>query len=119
MSKHTPAPWKIVQREVLEDGSVRPSHIKDNKDIVICYLEGAYSADLAVAEPTSFWNKDFKTSANARLIEVSPVLLEAASEVRKMMKTGASQASASYTPTSFYLWLAKLDLAIAKAEGTA
>lgn|SRR3990167_4285270 len=37
---HLAGPWKIVEREVLEDGSIYPAHVvTENGEYLICYLE--------------------------------------------------------------------------------
>lgn len=86
-SKHTPGDWLIVERELLEDGSVYPRHITGGaRDLTICFLEVPSIAELAAKNPDSFYASDNMAEsasdirsamANARLIAASPNLLKA------------------------------------------
>lgn len=38
--EHTPEPWRFIEREVMEDGSIYPRHILGgNNDLRVCMLE--------------------------------------------------------------------------------
>ena len=78
-TQHTPGPWKIVGREILEDGSVYPEHIIGGvTELQVCLLEASKSAHAYVYDPV--WSKRQKSpmsEANARLIAAAPDLLEA------------------------------------------
>ncbi|WP_261532570.1 hypothetical protein [Burkholderia multivorans] len=65
-----PAPWKIVDREVLEDGSVYPRHIVGGPfESEVCFLEGRATAELAIKDPDSVWGRP---NANGELICAAP-----------------------------------------------
>ncbi|CAG9225731.1 hypothetical protein [Burkholderia vietnamiensis] len=67
--KHTPGPWRIVEREVLEDGSVYPRHIIGGKrELQVCLLEGSETASLAIKEPDGIWGRN----GNGNLICAAP-----------------------------------------------
>jgi len=71
--KHTPGPWRIVEREVLEDGSVYPRHIVGgNADYQICLLESTVTAELAIRNPGECWGKN----SNIDLIAAAPDMAE-------------------------------------------
>jgi hypothetical protein len=76
-TQHTPGPWKIVDREILEDGSVYPEHIIGGiTDLQVCLLEASSSAHAYVYDPV--WSKRQKSQmseANARLIAAAPDLV--------------------------------------------
>jgi len=68
---HTPTvgPWKAVEREVLEDGGVYPSHVVGGPDeYLVCYLEAPSVATLAIKEPDSGWSRSKVNSPNTNLI---------------------------------------------------
>ncbi|MBR8475800.1 hypothetical protein [Burkholderia cenocepacia] len=57
--KHTPGPWRIIEREILEDGSVYPRHIVGgDRDTEVCMLEGSATAALAAREPHGIWGRN-------------------------------------------------------------
>lgn len=98
-TKHTPGPWKIVARQVMEDGSVYPAHIVGGPtELEICWLEGQAVADLAVEDP-EHWDKP---KVDGPLIAAAPELLEAAvafmegegncKEVRDMFRAAIAKA---------------------------
>lgn len=71
--KHIPAPWRFVEREVMEDGSVYPQHIVGGpNEIQVCILEGNSVAELAIKEK---WPSGKPRCAD--LILAAPDLLEA------------------------------------------
>lgn len=76
-TKHTPTPgpWKIARREVLEDGSIYPTHILGGpKDLQVCPLESSVVAELAVKNPSERWGI---SEADACLIAAAPDMLTA------------------------------------------
>ncbi|WP_155638648.1 hypothetical protein [Burkholderia cepacia] len=67
--KHTPGPWKVVEREVLEDGSVYPRHIVGGeRELEVCLLEGPAVAALALKEPNGIYGRN----GNGDLISAAP-----------------------------------------------
>jgi hypothetical protein len=73
MSKHTPGPWRVVEREVLEDGSVYPRHlIGGERDLQIVSLESMFVAEKISEAPNSFWKHSEQSEANSRLIAAAP-----------------------------------------------
>jgi len=70
--RHTPAPWRAVGPEILEDGSVYPPHIAGGaRALEICTFRRTTDA---MAESVT----DVRSaSANARLIAAAPDLLMA------------------------------------------
>lgn len=79
MNKYTPSPWKIVEREVMEeDCSVYPQHIVGGEsELLVVYLESSTVADIAIKKPGTFWDTSPTKEANACLIAAAPELLEA------------------------------------------
>jgi hypothetical protein len=70
--KSTPGPWRIVEREILEDGGVYPRHIVGgDADHQVCLLEGPATAELAIRNPGEFWGNN----PNCDLITAAPDML--------------------------------------------
>src|SRR5690606_18852872 len=82
---HTP-PWRIVEREVLEDGSVYPRHIADASGNCVAYLEASSVAALAIKEPGSLWDTSEAKETRARLIAAAPELLEALMQAQSLFQ---------------------------------
>lgn len=54
--KFTSRPWKLVRREVMEDGSVYPTHIVCGPEkFQVCILESSVIAKLAIDNPSKRW----------------------------------------------------------------
>lgn len=95
-TKWTPTPWIIVDREVLEDGSIYPAHIiGGSRSLEICRLESDECAELAVADPNGPYASDSmveadgdvrSAKANARLIAAAPTLDEAAGRAIEIIR---------------------------------
>lgn len=100
-----PAPWKIVEREVLEDGSVYPSHIVGGPfEAEVCFLEGSATAELAIKDPDSVWGRP---NANA-------ALLLAALDMAEVLEMLAAEADAGTVMIPSALRLT-IDAALIKA----
>ncbi|WP_176331555.1 hypothetical protein [Burkholderia vietnamiensis] len=70
--KHTPGPWRIVEREILEDGSVYPRHIVGGEeDHQVCLLESTVTAELAIRHPNECW----VNNQNGKLLIAAPDML--------------------------------------------
>lgn len=71
--KYIEGPWRFVEREVMEDGSVYPQHIVGGpQELQICLLEGPVVAEAAVKNN---WPAGKPRSAD--LLLAAPDLLEA------------------------------------------
>lgn len=106
--KHTPGPWKLVPREVLEDDSVYSTHIVGGpREIQVCLLESFDAAKRAHEHPEK---RSGIFDANARLIAAAPELLEAA-------QWAANYIDTIVDPNALKV-LASLREAIAKATGS-
>lgn len=104
--KFTTAPWKLVRREVMEDGSVYPTHIVSGpEEFQVCTLESSVIAKAAIDNPGERWGI---SDANARLICAAPELLEAC----QMLLVCMNLANWEGDPAA-----EKARLAIAKATG--
>ena len=69
--KHLKGPYRIVEREVMEDGSIFPRHIATVEgDYVICYLESPSMAALGYGRTPAEQERD-------RLLAACPELLAA------------------------------------------
>ena len=114
-SKHTPLPWKIVEREIMEDGSVYPKHIVGGiTEMQIALIESPAAAELFVNDPDWKHLRDSEMScANARLIAAAPELLEALKECLRC-GDGYANCEESYLPPSVR---DKARAAITKATG--
>ena len=79
MSKHTPGKWVVIQREVMEDGSVYPMHVVGGAaELQICLMESLTIARMRVDDPKMLDSFSASYSdANARLIAAAPDLLAA------------------------------------------
>ena len=80
MSKHTPKPWVVVDRQVLEDGSVYPKHIIGGvTELQVCLFETPNVAHAIVNDESwKYLGKSEMHEANAQLIAAAPELYEAA-----------------------------------------
>lgn len=66
---HTPTPWKIIGREVMEDGSVYPEHIIGGfHEFQICLMESISTAALSAENPDKYPALDAACRANAEFI---------------------------------------------------
>lgn len=94
MSKWTPGPWKIVQREVMEDGSVYPEHIVGGeRELQVCIMESMFIAEKIAKEADSFWRNSPSHDANARLIAAAPRMAEALNHAYQIGIGGLTPAS--------------------------
>ena len=98
MSAHLKGPWRIVERETLEDGSVYPRHIATEVgEYQICLLESANMAELGYERTPAEQERD-------RLIAAAPDLLRVLIDIRE---------------AGFYIDDAKLDMEITAAIANA
>lgn len=117
MSAHTSGPWKIIGREVDDDGSVSPRHIVGGpKEFQVCLLEAPVIADLAQKQPGSIWDTNERKEADARLIAAAPELLEAA---RFVVKYADSEPDGGQRVEMHRANVERCRAAIAKATGGA
>lgn len=87
-TQHTQGPWKIVEREVLEDGSVYPRHILGGRfQMQVCLMESAAAANAFVNEPSwkNLGNSEISIS-DARLIAASPLMLDELIKLKKLLE---------------------------------
>ncbi|CAB3717198.1 hypothetical protein CEY09_31635 [Achromobacter marplatensis] len=77
-TKHTPGPWRIVDREIMEDGSVYPCHILGGAaDYQVCTLESPQIAKLGAEQPHRFPGLNGVLGPNANLIAAAPEIFKA------------------------------------------
>lgn len=130
---HTPAPWRIVEREILEDQSIYPLHIVGgSRDLVIVYMESAEQAMRSWRDAMAESKTDVRSKfANAQLIAAAPDLLEALRQLEKAetaRRIWCDAKDAGSDPNGDLHWqfvgaIRAVDLpaaraAIAKAEGS-
>jgi hypothetical protein len=123
-AKHTPGPWTIVDREVLEDGGVYPRHIVGgSRELEICWLESLFSAESAVKNPDSIASSDKmmesatdtrSKSANAHLIATAPDMLAALKAMLALRPLSSGESNGLLNEAC-----ALAEAAVAKAEGRA
>lgn len=99
--KHTPGPWKATRRGIM---AINPQ--TGRYGAVVC------QPNWRGLEPDDVW-LDIPREANARLIEAAPDLLEALQMVRDADDDRKSDGFPAIPPIA----RAKIDAAIAKAEG--
>lgn len=126
--KHTPGDWRIVEREVFEDGSVFPRHIVGGaRELTICYLEAPEVARLAVQQPHSVYANDAmmeaegdirSKKANARLIEAAPDMLVEGSALVKQVRAALPHLNGQ-AYSSLLSQVNAFEAVITKAEGGA
>jgi len=125
MSTFTPGPWRIVPREVLEDGSVYPTHITGGvADVQVCLMESPTVAGLIQNDPA--WKANGCSgfiSANARLIAAAPTTAEKAMAftfiVERFMRGDVPQGVKPATEAEVAEAMYELRNHIAKATGAA
>ena len=111
---HTPGPWRIVDREVMEDGSVYPCHILGGTaDYQVCALESPDIAKRGVEQPHLFPGLNGVLGPNARLIAAAPDLLLALERITSSYHALLGRTPVRDAPET----LAEADAAIAKARG--
>lgn len=119
-TNHTPGPWRVVDREVMEDGSVYPCHILGGAaDFLVCTLESPQIAKLGVEQPHRFPGLNGVLGPNARLIAAAPELLQALQklldlQVAKKELECLDRGFGTKTPNAAWL---EARAAIAKAKG--
>lgn len=113
---HTPGPWKVIERETLEDGSVYPRHIVGGQlGHEVCKLESVFAAMEAAGNPESFWNTSATCQANAALIAAAPELKSCTEELAAIVR---EMCAAFGIPTPDAT-LERADAALSKARGRA
>lgn len=90
-TKHTPGPWRVVDREVMEDGSVYPCHILGGvADYQVCTLESPEIAKHGAEQPHLFPGLNGILGPNARLIAAAPDYHDAAGWILAAVATNAA-----------------------------
>jgi hypothetical protein len=106
VSAFTPGPWKVAEREVLEDGSVYPTHIvAEPTEHEVCHLESQCAAQEG-------WEIHPTRAANHRLIAAAPDLAHA---LRRYVARDEAEGRSSECDNSTYR---DALAALAKATGS-
>ena len=77
MSAHLKGPWRIVERQTLEDGSVYPRHVATQAgDYQICLLESANMAALAYDRTPAEQERDCVIATAPEMLDALEQALE-------------------------------------------
>lgn len=118
--KHIEGPWRFVEREVMEDGSVYPQHIVGGpQELQVCLLEGPVVAEVAVKNN---WPAGKPRSTD--LLLAAPDLLNAVEKQHRAIDWLLAlivQLDPTFYPTKSAVWPLIVDASapqvIAKATG--